>query len=303
MDWQGIVNRFEAFQRASNLSERTIGGRTEVLQRLARTSGVQPQEVQLEHMIEFLNRDHARTGRPLAAGTKQVERSYLQCWGRWMHEEGLTVQNHAARLPRVKVPRRQARPIYLEHVMALLELDVWQSTKDLIAVLANTGLRVGEAVRIRGEDYDPIGKTLRAVRKGGLVHILRLPQAMVELAQRMPREGWWFPSTYVSRQFPEGGGHILMKSASTKIGHALRKIGIKDPKITGHSLRHFYACMLLANGTPIHVVQEMLGHASLATTQLYILVRDEEIRDAVQLIPRIDSRDSEMQGVSHKLVA
>lgn len=287
MDWETVLARFDAHQRAASLSARTIDNRRQMLERLARMSGVPPQRLTLDHLIGFLNRPHARTGGEMAPGSKQVERSYLQCFGQWMVEEGYVEKSPAARLPRVRVPRRRARPIRMAHVTALFELNVWQCTKDLITVLANTGLRIGEAVRIRGEDYDPIGRTLRAVRKGGLVQIIQLPDAVVEIAERMPRTGWWFPSPYVSSAFPEGGGHILMKSASTKIGHALRRIGINDPKITGHSIRHFYACMLLANGTPIHVVQEMLGHASLATTQLYVLVEDDEIRAAVARIPRI----------------
>lgn len=287
MDWETILARFDAYQRAASLSARTIDNRRQVLERLARMSGVPPTEVALDHLIEFLNRPNARTGGPMAPGSKQVERSYLQCWGQWMLEEEYVEKNPAARLPRVRVPRRRARPIYLAHVMALFESNIWQCTKDLITVLANTGLRIGEAVRIRGEDYDPIGKTLRSVRKGGLVQIIQLPEAVVEIAERMPRRGWWFPSPFTSSAFPEGGGHILMKSASTKIGLALRRIGINDPRITGHSIRHFYACMLLASGTPIYVVQEMLGHASLATTQLYVLVDDGEIRAAVSRMPRI----------------
>lgn len=287
MDWNTVLARYDAHQRAASLSVRTIDNRRQMLERLARVSGVSPQRLTLDDLVGFLNRPHTRTGGEMAPGSKQVERSYLQCFGHWMVEEGYVEKSPAARLPRVRVPRRRARPIHLAHVKALFELNVWQCTKDLIVVLANTGLRIGEAVRIRGEDYDRIGRTLRVVRKGGLVQVLQLPEAVIEIAERMPQNGWWFPSPYASSEFPEGGGHVLMKSASTKIGHALRKIGISDPKITGHSIRHFYACMLIANGTPIHVVQEMLGHASLATTQLYVLVEEDEIRAAVKRIPRI----------------
>lgn len=303
MDWETILARFDAYQRAASLSVRTIDNRRQTLERLAGMSGVPPQNLTLDDLLAFLNRPHARTGGPMAPGSKQVERSYLQCFGQWMLEEGYVEMSPAARLPRVRVPRRRARPILMAHVRALLELGVWQCTKDLIAVLANTGLRIGEAVRIRGEDYDPIGRTLRSVRKGGLVQIIQLPEAVVEIAERMPRVGWWFPSPYKSNAFPNGGGHILMKSASTKIGHALRRIGINDPMITGHSIRHFYACMLLANGAPIHVVQEMLGHASLATTQLYVLVGDEDIRAAVARIPRIAPPEPRVRDGLHRRVA
>lgn len=303
MDWTTMLDRFDAYQRAASLSERTIGNRRQTLERLAGMSGVPPQRILLIHLLDYLNRPHGRNGGPLSPGTKQVERSYLQVWGEWMLAEGLVDQDPAARLPKVKVPRRRARPVHMAHVEALFALDIWSSTKDLITVLANTGLRVGEAVRIRGEHLDPIAMTLWSKRKGGIEQTIHLTPVMLELAARMPKTGWWFPSPYTSSQFPEGGGHILMKSASTKVTRALRNIGITDPKITGHSIRHFYACMLLATGTPLHVVQEMLGHASLATTQLYILAHEDEIMAAVERIPRIAPGGSDHLEQSNRMVA
>jgi integrase/recombinase XerD len=279
---------FAAEQRAAGLAVRTIANREQCLRELAEFVGWRtPPQLDTFDLVMFLDRPNRRTGQPLAPGTKQVERSYLQTAWRFMVDEGYTATDAARRLRKVKVPRRKARPLRLEHIAAMLAARIAQSTADLIAVAAMTGLRVGEVVRIRGEDVDRITWTLRSVRKGGVDMLIKLSSGMIELAKRMPTAGWWFPSDYPNAAFPTGGGHILMKSASTRISIVLRKVGIRDPKITGHSLRHFYACYLLANGAPIRVVQEMLGHASLATTQLYTEVTDEQIAEATELIPTI----------------
>src|SRR5690606_4346278 len=107
---------------------------------------------------------------------------------------------------------------------------------------------------------------------------------------RYPTSGWWFPSPYPNREFPDGGGHILMKSASDAVAHAIRRAGITDPRLTGHSLRHLFATQLLREGVPIRVVQEALGHASLATTQLYTEVTEDELQEGVDRLPPIPIR-------------
>lgn len=122
-----------------------------------------------------------------------------------------------------------------------------------------------------------------------------------DIADRMPQTGWWFPSPYSPSLFPDGGGHILMKSASSRISIVLRRVGISDPKITGHSLRHFYATWLLSNEVPIHIVQHLMGHASLATTQLYALVTDRDKLNAVAELPRLGEQSVDAQPASSQL--
>lgn len=289
--WPTTLDRFEKYQVAAGLGARTIEGRYAVLTALAERTRKQPDELNHDDLIEFLGRPHARTGEPLSPGTKQTERSYLQVWGRWAAEEGIVAVDPARRLPKVKMPRRKARPLHLEHIEAMLQQDtLWQSTLDLITVAANSGLRIGEIVKIHGTHYDPYTEELYSLRKGGYVQYIKLPPVLVELAERMPRDDWWFPSPYSNALFPDGGGHILMKSASRRVTSVMRRVGINDRRLTGHSIRHFYCCLLLAKGAPLHVVQEMMGHASVATTQLYIEVRNEEIVAAVDLLPRIEPR-------------
>ncbi|RKQ83556.1 integrase/recombinase XerD [Mycolicibacterium mucogenicum 261Sha1.1M5] len=295
-NWQRVLDRFDNYQRAAGLSKRTVSERRMTLERFAQFVQLPPTLVDLEHCIDYLNRPHARTGGDLSLGTKQVERSYLQVWGDWMVLDGQLAINPAARLPKVRVPRRQARPVHLAHIERLLAEPLWQQTLDLIVILATTGLRVGEAVQIRGEDYDPITGFLGATRKGGLRHDIPLNESAREVAERMPSAGWWFPSPCKNSKFPNGGGHILMKSASTKITAALRRIGVTDPTITGHSIRHFFASHLISKGVRVQVVQQLLGHASLATTQMYIEVQQQALVSGVAELPRFSASRHEVHN-------
>lgn len=289
--WEWVRAAWAEEQRAAGLSARTVDERDRLLRALEKHAGVPPAEITKQHLVAFMNRPHARTGGELSPGTRQVERSYLQTWGRWMLDEGLRGDDPAARLRKVKVPRRRPRPLTIGHIDRMFDRG-YQSTRDMIVIAALTGLRIGEIVRIHDDDLDTTTWTLRSVRKGGLSQVVHLPPAVREIARRRGGRGWWFPSAYKNREFPNGGGHVLRKSASSSITRVLRAAGITDPKITGHSLRHFYATTLLRKGVNVRVVQEMMGHASLATTQLYLEVTDDEMAAAANVLPFIAPRGS-----------
>lgn len=257
---------------------------------LAQRSGKQPGEIVKADLQELLSRPHHRTGRRLAQGTMQSERSYLQCFFAWLRDEGYVKKDPAKRLAKIKMTRRKPRPFRMEQVEAAIDSGAYTRTRDIITICALTGLRIGEVVKIRGEHIDRSGMVLRAVRKGNLHHRIAIGPGLLELVDRYPSEGWWFPSPYKNKLFPNGGGHILMASASDAVSKAIRRAGITDPNLTGHSLRHFYATTLLKRGVNIRTVQELLGHASLATTQLYTEVDDDDMQAAVAVLPPIPIR-------------
>jgi len=211
----------------------------------------------------------------------------MQSFFKWMKKTKRRKGNPAKGLPKVKVPRRKSRPFRVDQIEDVLETGIYQRTRDIILVAAFTGLRVGEVVKIRGEDVDLVGMTIRSIRKGDLDWQGTLHEELLEIARRYPRTGWWFPSPYPNKQFPDGGGHILMASASDRISKAIRAAGISDRRITAHSFRHFAATEMLRRGAKIRAVQEFLGHASLATTQLYADVTLEDMREANDVLPAI----------------
>lgn len=287
MDWELTLSDYATHQRAARLSEKTIRNREECLRLVARVSRRGPDAVTLQDLERCLARRHPRTGQPLAAGTLQSERSYMQSFFRWMKKQKLRRDNPAKDLPKVKVPRRKPRPLRLDQIEDVLESGIYSRTRDIILIAAFTGLRLGEVVKIRGEDVDLPGMTIRAIRKGDLDWQGTLNGELLTMAARYPRKGWWFPSPYPNELFPDGGGHILMASASDRVSKAIRAAGIADRRITGHSLRHYAATEMIRRGASVRAVQEFLGHASLATTQLYADVTLDDMRQANELLPPI----------------
>jgi integrase/recombinase XerD len=287
MDWEQTLSDYTTHQRAQRLSEKTIRNRAELLNTVARITHRGPDDVTHEDLLRVLGRPHPRTGERLAPGTMQSERSYMRAFFTWMKQTKRRRDNPAKDLPKIKIPRRRPRPLRLDQIEDVLDSGIYTRTRDIILIAAFTGLRLGEVVRIRGEDVDLRGMTIRAHRKGDLDWQGTLNTELLEIAHRYPRTGWWFPSPYPNELFPDGGGHILMASASDRVSKAIRAAGITDPRITGHSLRHYAATEMIRRGASLRAVQEFLGHASLATTQLYAEVTLDDMREANSVLPSI----------------
>lgn len=296
MEWTPILAAYAKSQRSANLSEKTIQNRHECLVMLAARSGKRLEHITIDDLEDLLSRTHHRSGKPLAQGTMQSERSYLQSFFKWAKDRRYRKGDPAKKLRKVRMTRRKPRPLHAGQIDAMLDTGAYLRTRDIITIAALTGLRLGEVVKLRGEDIDRSGMTIRAVRKGDLHWRGSFPVGLLPLLERYPESGWWFPSPYPNKQFPSGGGHILMASASDAVSKAIRRAGITDPNITGHSLRHYLATTMLREGANLRVVQETLGHASLATTQLYAGVTDEELADGINLVPVIPLRSRSGRG-------
>jgi integrase/recombinase XerD len=92
-------------------------------------------------------------------------------------------------------------------------------------------------------------------------------------------DAWWFPARHGRP------GHIKGQSVSDLLHDARERAGIVDKQLTGHSLRHSFGTELVRRGANIRAVQELMRHASLATTQGYTQVLDEDRREAQSVLP------------------
>ncbi|MCB4209154.1 tyrosine-type recombinase/integrase [Arthrobacter sp. UM1] len=174
------------------------------------------------------------------------------------------------RVPRVKRPRLVPRPITAADISRLVESSR-RLTRVKILLAALAGLRVHEIAKIRGEDIDLDARTLTVEGKGGHIALIPLHPQLVEIAQGMPRIGFWFPSE--TRR-----GHVHARAVGKAIQRAIDRAGADG---TPHQLRHWYGSSLLASGADLRTVQELMRHVSIQSTQIYTLVPDERRHEAV----------------------
>jgi len=271
MSWEELPD-FAQYQRSKGLAVRTIASRDQMLKATARAVGRAAVEVTTADL-------RARLGRGIAKGSMQTERDCYRAFFRFLLEEGYREDDPSARLARVRAPRGRPRPYTSEQIDALLASGAYSRTRAMILLACYQGLRAAEVAAVHGHDIDLGAGTIRVVGKGGKHSVLPLHPQVVELARRMPLDEWWFPARRGA------GGHISSGSVSTLMGRAKRRAGITDARLTGHSLRHSYGTSLVRAGVDLRTVQELMRHESLATTQIYTLVDEEQLRDGLHRLP------------------
>lgn len=280
MDWEVILTSFTAYQRAQRRSERTIEGRRNLLRSLARETGKMPAEITKDDLL-------ARMGRGIAASSMQRERSDLQCFFAWAKEHHYVPKNPAKKLPAVTVPRGQPRPFTMDQVQAILSTGAYRRTRHMILLGLYLGLRAFEIAKFRTDDIDFSGNSVRVVGKGGKDRTVPLHPVIAAIAAHYPPSGYWFPARSTNR-----GEHIHYRSVSDLMTRAIRRAGITDPKLTGHSLRHTFATELVAGGVDIRIVQELMRHESLQSTQIYTRVTIEQMRVGQSVLPAVEVPES-----------
>lgn len=251
--------------RATGQSEETIRGRIAVVTRCARLAEVTPDEVRGEHVVAFLNRDG------LTPGSRGTYWAALAAWGRWL---GIDL---VSAVPRPVAPRWEPHPIEREHVPVLLNTPMRARTKVMVLLAMYGGLRCVEIARTTGERIDLVGQIMTVHGKGNRVRRVPVHPKIVTAAQDagLPRRGPWFPGR-------NGNSQILAGSVSDTISDIMRRAGVPG---TAHSLRHWFATTLVEEGADLRTVQQLLGHSSLATTQVYVRASTAAARAAIDTLP------------------
>lgn len=180
------------------------------------------------------------------------------------------------RISGFELPRRERRlPRYLEPGEVARMVEACSSLRDrvIILLLFTTGLRVSELVSLRKDDVDLEKRSIRVKGKGGKERVVYFPEALVpllkEYMERLPGD-----SEYL---FPSAEGHMHYTTVERIVKRAAVSAGLKK-KVTPHVLRHSFATHSLAMGLDIREIQELLGHSSLSTTQVYAHVSRERLR-------------------------
>lgn len=259
--------------RAESLSTRTWTERPRIVRRAARAAGVDPLAFTTVDVVTYL------ADLPSAA-TRQTYFSALKAWHSWLLSHGVRDDDPMVGVRRPRAPRGRPHPVATGHIDALLASGIRGRTRTAVLLCSYQGLRVHEAAKIRGEDVDLIGQTLRVVGKGGVDEVVPLHALVAAEAGRYPRRGYWFPS------HTRPGQPIQSTSLSAVISRAMHRA---DIPASAHSLRHWYATELLEAGADARTVQTLMRHASLATMQIYTRVSRERQRAAVSALPTLRS--------------
>jgi integrase/recombinase XerD len=218
-------------------------------------------------------------GRGIAPSSMQRERSDLQTFYAWAKANRFVKKNPAKDLPKVSVPRGKPRPFTVQQIEAMLTSGAYRRTRIMIALGVYQGLRAHEIAKFAGTDIDLTSGTIAVTGKGGYDDVIPLHPVIEAIAPSMP-DGYWFPGRGTNR-----GSHISYRSVSDLMTDAIRRAGITDSRLTGHSLRHTYGTELAEAGVDIRVVQELMRHRSLNSTQIYTRISERRKREGLASLP------------------
>ncbi|MDQ1730934.1 MAG: integrase/recombinase XerD [Pseudonocardiales bacterium] len=185
-------------------------------------------------------------------------------------------------------PRRLPKAISVEDVERLLDAADFDQTplsvrdRALLEVLYGSGARISEAVGLDVDDVDLEERTVLLRGKGGKQRIVplgsfaakALSSYLVRVRPELVRKGRGTAKVFLNSR----GGQLSRQSAWTVLRSSADKAGL-TADISPHTLRHSFATHLMEGGADVRVVQELLGHSSVTTTQIYTLVTVDQLRE------------------------
>jgi integrase/recombinase XerD len=230
---------------------------------------------------------HGEDDAPYRSASVARRLSAVRSFHRFLAREGATPDNPARGVIQPRVPRGLPRPVSIDDMTDLLNappLDTPVGLRDraILELLYGAGLRVSELVGLDVDDLDLEEGAVRVLGKGGKEREVPLgsfgrdavsgylTRTRPALATSRSRGALLLNIRFGTRLARQSVGRIV----ATYAGAA----GL-EKRVTPHTLRHSFATHLLEGGADVRVVQELLGHASVATTQVYTLVTKDHLRE------------------------
>lgn len=242
------------------------------------------------HVTGFVVALRAGSGgrQPLAASS--TARSLIAARGlhKFAQLEGLVEVDVAAGVAPPSAPRRLPKALGVADVVRLLEVvpgaagDRGLRDRALLEMLYSTGARISEIVGCDLDDIDTVDRTVILHGKGGKSRLVPVGRPALEaldayLVRARPAlaiRGRGTPAVFLNSR----GARLSRQSAWAVLREAAERAGITTA-VSPHTLRHSFATHLLEGGADVRVVQELLGHASVTTTQIYTLVTVDTLRE------------------------
>jgi integrase/recombinase XerD len=241
----------------------------------------------LAAFVAWLGRQRTPRGTPYASST--VARTLVAVRGlhRFLVAEGLASHDPSTQVTGPRPGRRLPKALTLEQVERLLSAPVGEEPaalrdRAMLELLYAGGLRVSELTGLDVDDVDLARRTVRCLGKGSKERVVPVGRVAARaldawLVRGRPALAPTEPALFVNqrgRRLTRQGGWKILKQHAESVG--------LGAVVSPHVLRHSFATHLLEGGADVRVVQELLGHASVATTQVYTLVSTARLRSVYE---------------------
>lgn len=237
-----------------------------------------------EAFVGWMRRQRTASGQPYAPAS--VARAVVAVRGlhRFLAREGLVAEDAAAELETPPTDRTLPRALSVAEIERLLMAPTGDDPRALrdramLEVLYGAGLRISELTALDLDDLDRSARLLRVVGKGNRERVVPYGAPAAEALDSWLVRGRraLAPST-PAVVINARGGRLTRQGAWKILKDHAETAGLGDREVSPHTLRHSYATHLLDGGADVRTVQELLGHASVTTTQVYTLVSRRRLR-------------------------
>lgn len=262
--WAKEINNWATALKVAGRSNQTVETRTEHLRRFARQTGAPaPALVSRNRLIEWAG------AQEWARETRRSVYASIRAFYTWAYETDRVSENISDALPRVKASEPAPRPAP-ENVYRVSLANADARARLILRLAGEAGLRRGEIAQISRDDLtrDLMGYSLRVHGKGGKVRTVPLTEPLAgAVVSYLGYRYWLFPSP--------AGGHLTPRHVGKLASRVMPDIW------TLHTLRHRFATVAYDGTRDLIVIQQLLGHSSVATTQRYIATPPDRLRAAV----------------------
>jgi integrase len=260
--WAEPIRAWAEAAHGANRAEGTIRLRTYYLTQFAEACHVGPWDVTPDHVSAWL------PGHEWSAETRKSARASLRVFYAWAIRTGRTLIDPTAATESVRSPNGVPRPV-AEGVLSAAIETAKPRVRLMLLLAAYGGLRRAEIAGLHHGDI--VDGVMRIRGKGGKIRTVPVHDRIAaQLSTMSDTEGYLFPG--------DDHGHLSPGQVGRLMSAAL------GPGWTAHTLRHRFGTRLYAGSRDILQAQSLLGHSSPATTQRYVAVPDDGMRDAVNAI-------------------
>lgn len=229
------------------------------------------------HLNSYILRLHEKKYTPTSVMRKIAS---LRGFFKWLCANEIIDKNPALTLEQPKLPKKLPKVMTVEEINTIFTQNLSKYEHVILELLYGCGLRVSELTNLKLTDIDLGAKYLQCTGKGSKERIVPLGSKAVKAVKN------YLPEREFNLQKFNKSSKILLVSSEGReitrqdVYNFIRKQGEKIHKaISPHTLRHSFATHLLENGADLRVVQELLGHSDVSTTQLYTHISKKRLKE------------------------
>lgn len=281
MDLQILSQYLDFLEIERGLSQNTIDAYrrdlTEFLEFCLSRNVEEINKIERIHISGYILKLHKNKLNPTSIMRKTAS---LRGFFKWLCANEICEKNPALTLEPPKIPQKLPKVITAEEINIILSENLNKREKVILELLYGCGLRVSELVNLKIHDIDISAKYLQCTGKGSKERIVPIGSKALHAIKMYTKE-----RDFILQKTRKTSKNLLLTEEGKNITRQevynfIHKLGEKIHKsISPHTLRHTFATHLLENGADLRVVQELLGHSDVSTTQLYTHISKKRLKE------------------------